>query len=92
MATRRIGLECCACGLIFSGEGAFKKHRTGSYGLGVTASNGVTKYAKHERRCLTEEGMRAKGLSPNEKGLWTTNISDAEEMAEEVQGSEEVEA
>jgi len=76
-------MECCACGLIFSGEGAFKKHRTGTYGLGVPASNGVTKYAKHERRCLTEEEIKGKGLSQNEKGLWTTATEETTEEEQE---------
>jgi hypothetical protein len=83
-------MECSACKLIFSGEGSFKKHRTGSYGLGVTSSNGVTRYTKHERRCLTWEELKEKGLSLNDKGLWTTNTGDEEVV--EVQESEEVEA
>lgn len=83
MAIRRIGMECCSCGLKFSGEGAFNKHRTGSYG----ANNGVTGY-KHERRCLTVDEMKAKDMAQNGKGLWTTATPD-EEMAEE---KEEVEA
>jgi hypothetical protein len=86
MTTRRIGMQCSGCGLIFTGEGAFNKHRGGSYGKCVTASNGVTRY-KHERRCLSEDEMKGKGLSFNDKGLWTTFVS-GEEMPEE---KEEVE-
>ena len=86
MATRRIGMECRECGCIFNGEGVFKKHRVGSYGLGVASSNGVTRYTKHERRCLTIEEMKESGLSLNEKGLWTTATLD-----EEIPEREEIE-
>jgi hypothetical protein len=72
MATRRIGLECCQCRRLFGGEGAFKKHRTGSYGVGITSSKGVTKYTKHTRSCLSENEMQTKGLAKNDRGLWTT--------------------
>ena len=89
MATRRIGFECRKCGEFFGGEGSFKKHRTGSYGVGVTSSNGVTHYSKHERRCLSQDEMLNKGLVRNDKGLWTTGESDASIVNKEEEHGEE---
>jgi hypothetical protein len=77
MATRRVGLECCQCRCLFGGEGAFKKHRTGSYGIGITSSNGITKYTKHSRRCLSESEMISKNMVKNDRGIWTTGEFDA---------------
>lgn len=67
---RRIGMECRGCGQIFSGELGFNKHRVGSH-------------SKRERRCLTVDEMLDKGLTRNDKGLWTTSIIDTDEVSSE---------
>ena len=82
MAIRRVGLECRSCGCLFGGEGSFKKHRTGSYGVGVISSNGVTHYTKHTRGCLSQSDMEARGMAKNEKGIWTNNVLEGEKVDE----------
>lgn len=47
-----------ACALLFNSLWAFDKHRTGTFGL--------------DRRCMTEEEMRAKGMTVNADGFWIT--------------------
>lgn len=47
---------CRSCGLYFTSDNAFAAHRVGDYGI--------------DRRCLTEDELRAKGFEPNEAGYW----------------------
>ena len=47
---------CATCWLVFSGEGAFDRHRVGSHRL-------------DERRCLTLREMESKGLYPKPSGV-----------------------
>jgi hypothetical protein len=42
---------------VFSNVKAFDLHRTGSHEL-------------RQRQCLSEEGMRAKGMTQNGQGIW----------------------
>lgn len=47
---------CPTCGLVFSGESAFDRHREGPY-------------EPHERRCLTSSEFEAKGLFIKPSGV-----------------------
>ncbi len=47
---------CRSCGLYWTSEAAFAAHRVGEYGI--------------NRRCLTQDELRAKGFAPNEGGYW----------------------
>jgi hypothetical protein len=49
--------QCPTCHEYFNSNGAFDKHRTGSY-------------AKNERRCLTVAEMVDKGMGKNAAGFW----------------------
>lgn len=49
--------HCAVCHLTFTGTTAGDKHRTGSYW-------------PDERRCLTDEEMREKGMAQNSRGHW----------------------
>ena len=51
--------QCPTCGLYFNSTAAFDKHRTGSHVGG-------------QRRCMTEEEMRAIGMTLNSTGWWIT--------------------
>lgn len=55
--------QCPTCGLVFTGDHWFQKHRAGP----VDA-----------RRCLTGAELTALGLAPNEKGRWRKAASPAE--------------
>lgn len=48
---------CGRCKHVFSSLKAFDLHRTGSHEL-------------RQRRCLSEEAMRAKGMMQNDQGIW----------------------
>lgn len=48
--------QCQACKAYFNSTSAFDKHRTGDFG--------------HDRRCLTEPEMLAKGMAKNSAGFW----------------------
>jgi len=84
MTIRRIGMECCACGQLFTSDSPFRKHRVGLYGEPIYDSKKqVDGYTKHTRTCLTEVEMLEKGMMKNEKGLWTTGEFDASAFAKE---------
>jgi len=54
--------QCPACGHTFGGERGFDLHRVGGFaGFGAAVNN---------RRCLTDDEMRAAGLMPDERGIW----------------------
>ncbi len=69
-------MECRACGLLFSSDSSFRKHRTGSYGNPIYKGRDTIGYTKHERRCLTEEEMidlkMCKTKSKDGKDIWIT--------------------
>jgi len=48
--------QCQACKTYFNSTRAFDKHRTGDFG--------------HDRRCLAEPEMLAKGMAKNSAGFW----------------------
>lgn len=48
--------QCQACKVYFNSTNAFDKHRTGDFG--------------HDRRCLTEPEMLAKGMAKSGSGFW----------------------
>jgi len=48
--------ECPTCGERFNSNSAFDKHRTGQYGA--------------DRRCLTADEMRARGMVLRDDGFW----------------------
>jgi hypothetical protein len=47
--------QCPSCGLMFKAVYAFDLHRTGPF---------------NARKCLTEDQLLTKGLTPNYTGLW----------------------
>lgn len=51
--------QCAGCGEYFNSTFAFDKHRTGEFGK--------------DRRCLTAEEMRAKGMDKNAAGFWISS-------------------
>lgn len=51
--------QCRGCGECFNSTFAFDKHRTGEFGK--------------DRRCLTRDEMRAKGMSVNAAGFWISS-------------------
>lgn len=61
--------QCQGCGCYFNSTAAFYKHRTGAFGI--------------DRRCRTEEEMRAAGMVVANSGFWITaeNPQYAEEEA-----------
>lgn len=48
--------QCSGCKVFFNSLYAFDKHRTGKHGI--------------DRRCMTEDEMRAAGMSTNALGYW----------------------
>lgn len=50
--------QCRGCNEYFNSNYAFDKHRSGQHG--------------HDRRCLTPNEMKAKGMSLNKSGFWIT--------------------
>jgi hypothetical protein len=50
---------CGGCHHVFSSVKAFDLHRTGSHEL-------------RQRRCLSKDEMRAKGMRQNGQGIWTS--------------------
>lgn len=56
--------QCCGCHEYFNSTFAFDKHRTGEFGK--------------DRRCLTSDEMRAKGMSKNAAGFWISAAMPAE--------------
>ncbi len=51
--------QCQGCKEYFNSSFAFDKHRTGEHG--------------HDRRCLTVDEMKAKGMSVNAAGFWISS-------------------
>lgn len=47
--------RCAECGEYFTSETPYDMHRVG---------------AGHARRCLTQEEMRVRGMSRNQRGYW----------------------
>ncbi len=84
---------CTACQEIFTCVSAFDMHRVGSFGEPIYAasrsgkSRQVIGHTPHERRCLTEPEMLAKGMAHNDKGWWMTRPS-ATHWAEDFQPAE----
>lgn len=56
--------HCTACHETFTATSSGDRHRTGSY-------------FPDERRCLTPDEMRAKGMTQNARGHWTNGGTDA---------------
>jgi hypothetical protein len=54
--------QCQGCKQYFNSNTAFEKHRTGTYGK--------------DRRCMTEEEMKAKGMSLNAQSFWISESND----------------
>lgn len=65
--------QCRGCGEFFNSTFAFDKHRTGDFGK--------------NRRCLTPDEMRAKGMSKNAAGFWISAAMPAELMNHDQPGS-----
>ena len=59
--------QCAGCGLYFRSAHAFDKHRTGRHGI--------------DRRCRTEDEMRAAGMVQNERGIWVSAAREVPECA-----------
>lgn len=57
--------ECRACGLKFQSVVVFDKHRVGAYDLAAPGFG---------RHCLTTDGLRAAGMSPDSRGCWRTSF------------------
>lgn len=54
--------HCADCHQTFTGTSAGDRHRTGDHAI----DSGPTR-----RRCLSIDEMRAKGMTTNERGVWT---------------------
>lgn len=61
--------QCPGCGEYFNSTFAFEKHRTGQHGV--------------DRRCLTPEEMRAKGMDMNAAGFWVSAAMPSELIPQE---------
>lgn len=48
--------QCPACAELFNSNAAFDKHRTGRFGV--------------DRRCMTAEEMRKRGMVLRDDGFW----------------------
>lgn len=53
--------QCAGCGLYFNSEGAFNKHRTGSF------------YEK-TRRCMSVDEMKEAGMAVASSGYWVSSL------------------
>jgi len=53
--------ECPTCGLYFNSSVAFDRHRTGDFGK--------------DRRCMTLDEMKARGMAVNASGYWVTALN-----------------
>jgi hypothetical protein len=62
---------CRGCGAVFSGLSSFDLHRTGAYCLPIIEHGKVVRYTWDLRRCIVEEAMIQRGLTKNDKGIWT---------------------
>lgn len=64
---------CGACDETFTSVSAFDMHRVGNFGEPLLDNKGkLVGYGKSQRRCLSAEEMRVKGMTQTEKGWWTT--------------------
>jgi hypothetical protein len=52
--------QCGGCHEYFNSSFAFDKHRTGEFGK--------------DRRCLTTDEMKAKGMAVNAAGFWVSSV------------------
>lgn len=59
--------QCRGCLAYFNSTSAFDKHRTGEIG--------------RDRRCLDEEGMRAKGMVLGTDGFWRGSAMPADVLS-----------
>ena len=62
--------QCPSCGLYFNSTASFDAHRAGKWG---TYAKSDGSYIPAERRCLTEQEMREKGMSVSASGWWITS-------------------
>jgi len=53
--------QCTGCNELFNSSAAFEKHRHGDFGV--------------DRRCMTEQEMRAKKMDKNAAGYWVTALN-----------------
>ena len=85
---------CSSCHETFTCVSAFDRHRVGSFGVPIYAvsqsgkSRRVISHTPHERRCLTEAEMLAKGMARNDKGWWMTRPSESSHWAEDEEEEE----
>jgi hypothetical protein len=54
--------QCPTCGLLFTGDQSFMRHRTGRYRLPLGHPEG--------RRCMSASEMRLAGMEQTVAGLW----------------------
>ena len=59
--------QCQGCKRYFNSNTAFEKHRTGDFGV--------------DRRCMTEDEMRSKGMALNAHSFWVTELMDRDTVA-----------
>lgn len=55
--------ECACCGEIFTSISSFDLHRIGRF------------EHRKARRCMTIREMQARGVTRNERGMWTTPMT-----------------
>lgn len=55
--------QCGACSALFGGTRLFERHRVGAY-------------VPDQRRCLSQDEMRARGWSKNRDGFWIEKEAD----------------
>jgi hypothetical protein len=60
--------QCPTCSGYFNSTYAFDAHRTGPFGHGGQPA---------QRRCMSVDEMRAKGMSLNAAGFWITGVMPA---------------
>lgn len=60
--------QCPTCGAHFNSTHAFEKHRTGDYA--------------GQRRCLSADEMRAKGMVLGDDGFWRGSAMSADVLAQ----------
>jgi hypothetical protein len=63
--------QCPTCGTYFNSTSAFDRHRTGEWG--ILQDDGS--YSPCNRRCLTVEEMKAKGMCLSSSNWWITKPS-----------------
>ena len=55
--------QCGGCREYFNSNSAFELHRTGEHGV--------------DRRCMTVDEMKGRGMDVNAAGFWVTELFDA---------------